>query len=176
MKCLVHTEPYFEAMALSSIVEEMMSEDTIAPITYSNDGSSMSGVGSQVVHSLTLNGVQRCLPTFGIFTEGHESLKDLEICTLKIPSASCCHEYSEKEILQHIKLVISDSTSLNLNVIDQVAEELGAEGVPSTLSCNVHPLLYDKGLQIIHSNHDLGCLSHVGQLSTIRFKSSSNND
>ena len=139
IKNLVHTEPYFEAMALSSIVEEMMSEDTIASITYSNDGSSMSGVGLYVVQSLTLNGVQRCLPTSGIFTESHESLKGLEICTLKILSASCCHEYSEKEILQHIKFVMTDSTSHNLNVINQVAEELGAESVPSTLLCNVHP-------------------------------------
>ena len=99
MKNLVHTEPYFEAMALSSMVEEMMSEDTIVSITYSNDGSSMSGVGSYVVQSLTLSGVQRRLPTFGVFTESHESLKDLEICTLKILYTSCCHEYSEKEIL-----------------------------------------------------------------------------
>ena len=58
VKNLAHTEPYFETMALSSIVEEMMSEDTIASITYSNDGSSMSGVDSYVVQSLTLNGVQ----------------------------------------------------------------------------------------------------------------------
>ena len=110
MKNLVHTEPYFEAITLSSIVEEVMSEDTIASITYSNDGSSVSEVGSYVVQSLTLNGVQRCLPSFGIFTESRESLKDLEICTVKILSASCCHEYSEKEILQHIKFVMTDST------------------------------------------------------------------
>ena len=93
MKNIVHIESYSEAIALSSIVEEMMSEDTIASITYSNDGSSVSRVGSYVVQSLTLNGVQRCLPTFGIFTESHESPKDLEICTLKILSVSCCHEY-----------------------------------------------------------------------------------
>ena len=114
-------------------------------ITYSNDGSSMSGVGSYVVQSLTLNGVQRCLPTFGIFTESHESLKDLEICTLRILSASCCHEYPEKEILQHIKFVMTDSTLHNLNVINQVAEELGAESVPFTLPCKVHPLMMFQG-------------------------------
>ena len=104
----------------------------IASITYSNDGSSVSGVGSFVAQSLTLSGVERCLPTFGIFTESHESLKDLEICTLKILSASCYHEYSEKEILQHIKFFMTDSASHNLNVINQVVEELGAESVPST--------------------------------------------
>ena len=108
----------------------------IASITYSNDGSSVSGVGSFVAQSLTLSGVERCLPTFGIFTESHESLKDLEICTLKILSASCCHEYPEKEILQHIKFVMTDSTSHNQNVINQVVEELGAESVPSTKDSN----------------------------------------
>ena len=144
MKNLVHTEAYFEAMALSSIVEEMMSEDTIASITHSNDGSSMNGVSSYVVQSLTLNGVQRCLPTFGIFIESHESLKDLEICSLKILSASCCHDYSEKEILQHIKFVMTDSTSHNLDVINQVAEELGAESVPSAILCDAHPLMMFK--------------------------------
>ena len=56
---LVHTKPYFEAMG----------EETIALITYSNDVSSMNEVGSYVVQSLALNGVQRCLPTFRIFTE-----------------------------------------------------------------------------------------------------------
>ena len=90
----------------------------------------MSRVGSYVVQSLTLNGVQRCLPTISIFTESRESLKDLEIYTLKVLSASCCHEYSEKETLQHIKFIMTDSTSHNLYVINQVAEELGAERVP----------------------------------------------
>ena len=130
MKNLVHTEPYFEAMALSSIAEGMMSEDTIASIAYSNDGSSVSGVGSYVVQSLTLNGVQRCLPTFGIFTESREGLKDLEICTLKILSSSYCHEYTEKEILQHLKFIMTDSTLDTLNVINQVAEESGQKVSP----------------------------------------------
>ena len=58
-------------------------------------------MGSYVVQSLTLNGVQGFPPTFGVFTEISESLKDLGVCTLKILSASWCHEYSEKEILQH---------------------------------------------------------------------------
>lgn len=52
-----------EAMALGSIVEEVMTDGAI--ITYSNDGSAQSGVGSYVVQSLTINGKQRALPTFG---------------------------------------------------------------------------------------------------------------
>ena len=40
---------------------------------------------------------------------------------------------------------MTDSTSHNLNVIDLVAEELRAESVPSTLLCNVHPLMMFQG-------------------------------
>ena len=153
MKNLVQTEPYFEAMALSWIAEEMMSEDMIASIIYSNDGSSMSGEGSFVAQSLTLNGAQRGLPTFGIFTKSHESLKDLEISTLKILSASCSHEYSQKEILQHINFLMTDSSSHNLNLTNQAADELQAEGVLSTLLCKIHPLgKYKELCQQIHDS------------------------
>ena len=71
----------------------------IASITYSNDGSSVSGVGSFVAQSLTLSGVERCLPTFGIFTESHESLKDLEICTLKIHRFKSSSNNDKKSLL-----------------------------------------------------------------------------
>ena len=37
-------EPYIEPMVLSSIVEEIMTGEKIM-VTYSNDGSAMSGVG-----------------------------------------------------------------------------------------------------------------------------------
>merc|ERR1712032_1527022 len=40
-------EPYMEAMALASIVEEVMSGSKMI-VTYSNDGSAMSGVGNYV--------------------------------------------------------------------------------------------------------------------------------
>ena len=61
-------EPYLEAMALASIVEEVMAGAKMI-VTYSNDGSAMSGVGNYVVQSFTINNVQRALPTFSIFTE-----------------------------------------------------------------------------------------------------------
>ena len=48
------TEPYLEAMALSSIVEEIMKGND-ATVLYSNDGSAMNQVGSYVVQSLTIN-------------------------------------------------------------------------------------------------------------------------
>ena len=88
MKNTLHTEPLFEAMALCAIVDEIMSRETDAAITYSNDGSSMDGVGSYVLQSLTMNGVQRTLPTLAIFAERRESLKDLELTTLQILSAA----------------------------------------------------------------------------------------
>ena len=55
MKNLLHTEPLFKAMVLNATVEEIMDETIKASITFSNDGSSMSGVGAYVVQSLTIN-------------------------------------------------------------------------------------------------------------------------
>ena len=83
MKNILHTEPNFEAMTLCAIVEEIMTDDNSAAIMYSNDWSAMSGVGSYVVQSLKVNGNQRCLSTMGIFSENRQSLKELEITTLK---------------------------------------------------------------------------------------------
>ena len=94
-------EPYLEAMALASIVEEIM-EGKKMVVTYSNDGSGMSGVGNYVVQSFTINNVQQALPTFSIFTESRESPKDLELTTLKILCAAVGHRYTEAEILARI--------------------------------------------------------------------------
>ena len=99
MKNILHKEPYFEEMALNAIVEKMMEDESNASITYYNDGSSMSGVGSYIVQSLTINGVQHSLPTLGVFTESRETLKDLEITTLKIISAASGHKYTKQDIL-----------------------------------------------------------------------------
>ena len=68
MSSLRRTEPYLEAMALSAIVEELMSEASQGTLVYSNDGSARCGLGSYVVQCLSINGKQRTLPTFGIFT------------------------------------------------------------------------------------------------------------
>ena len=76
------------AMALPAIVEEIMNGDEKVCIMYANDGSAMSGVGNYVVQSFTVNGIQRTLPTFSIFSETCESLQELEIMTLKMLSAS----------------------------------------------------------------------------------------
>ena len=87
MTNLVRTGNYLEAMALSSIVDEIM-ESVNSSVTYSNDGSSQNKVGSYIVQSITIDGKQRTLPAMSIVTESRESIADLEITTLKILSAS----------------------------------------------------------------------------------------
>ena len=131
-------EPYMEAMTLASIVEELMNGSKA--VMYANDGSAMSGVGSYVVQSITIDGIQRPLPTMAIFTESRESLEELEVMTLKMLLCSVNYKYTEKQLLERIDFVMTDSTSHNLEVIENVCERFGAE-VPKTLLCNVHPLM-----------------------------------
>ena len=92
-----------------------------------------------------INGEQRALPSFGVFTESRETLQDLEIATLKMLSAASLNTYSEQEILRKISFVMTDSTSHNLEVIERVCQELEVEEVPRTLLCNVHPLMMFQG-------------------------------
>ena len=87
-------------MALCAIIDEIMGSETNAAITYSNYGSSMNGLGSNVVQSITIVGVQRSLHTLDIFTENRENFKDLKITTLKILSAASGHKYFEEDILK----------------------------------------------------------------------------
>ena len=137
------TETYIEAMVLAGLVNEMMREENNekAVITYSNDGSSKSGVGNYVVQSFIINGKQRSLPVMSIFTESKESLKELEVTTLKILSAATGGRYSESDILSQVSFVMTDSTAHNLGVMDQVCDELKVDSKPSSLLCHVHPLL-----------------------------------
>ena len=80
-------EPYIEAMVLSSITNNIMSFND-STIVYSNDGSAQSHVGNYVVQSVSINGVQRALPTLGIYTESRESLAELVKATVQMLSAS----------------------------------------------------------------------------------------
>ena len=130
-------------MALYAIVGEVMISETDVAITYSNDDSSIRGVGSHVVQSLTINGVQRSLPTLAIFTENRESLKDLERTTLQIFSDASGNKNSEQVILNKISFVMTYSIAHNIKVIGQVAEKLNVDHIPKTLLCNVHPLMMD---------------------------------
>ena len=101
----------------------------------------MSGVGKYVVQSLHINGVKRTLPTTGIFTESRQSLEDLIKDTLKILSSASSGKYTEQMILQKVSFWMSDSTSHNLKVIEKVCDDMEVEDVPSTILCNVHPLM-----------------------------------
>ena len=96
-------------------------------VTYSYDGSSMSVVGSYVVQSFTINNVQRILPTFSIFIESRESLKDMEIMTMKILCAASGHKYKEADILANINFVMTNSTAHNLEVMQNVCEEFNVK-------------------------------------------------
>ena len=148
MKSFLHTELLLEAMVLNAIVEEMMDENIQASITFSNDGSSMSGVGTYVVQSLTINGVQCALATLPIFTESRESLKRLQITTLKILSL--------RPVTKKTDFVMTDSTSHNLEVNGIVGKELQVGEIQKTLLCNVQPLLIfqAKMKKIWHDIHN----------------------
>ena len=86
------TERYMEAMTLNSIIEEVMQEGSVSCVVYSNDGSSQSITGNYVVQSLAFNGVQRSLPTFGIFSETKQTLQDL---------TATGYKYNPKNIVHH---------------------------------------------------------------------------
>ena len=66
-----------EATILSAIVEEVIKSDSECVITYSNNGSALSGTGNFIVRSFSINGVQRALPTLGVFTESRSTLGEL---------------------------------------------------------------------------------------------------
>ena len=85
--------------------------------------------------------MQRSLPTFGIFSETKQTLKDLTVTTINVLSAATGHKYSPKEILQRISFTMTDSTAHNIGVMDKVCEELEVETIPAQLLCNVHPLM-----------------------------------
>ena len=62
----------------------------------------MNKVGSYVVQSITVNGIQRALPALSMVTESHETLKQLEMTTLNMLSAATGYKYTEAEILKKI--------------------------------------------------------------------------
>ena len=116
------TEPYTEVMILSNIVEEMMNGDSQSVATYSYDRSSLNCTDSFVVQSFNINGVQRILPTLGIFTETKISLVELVQTKLEILSAATECMYTESQIMAKMDFVMTDSISHSLGVIEMVCE------------------------------------------------------
>lgn len=71
-----------ERVALSKITQNVMSG--LACVVYSFDDSAKSGVGNDMVQSLSVNCIQRNLPLLGTFTEKRDVLADLIRFTVEI--------------------------------------------------------------------------------------------
>ena len=56
-------------------------------------------------------------------------------------AASIGWKYIEKELVEKIDFVMTDSTSHNLGVIEEVCAELQTDSVPDSLVCHVHPMM-----------------------------------
>ena len=110
------TEAYVEALVLSGIAHDIMSSEDETVVTYSNDGSSQSGVGGYIVQSFSIDGKQRVLPTLHIFSESRATLKELELMNFQMLSAAKGCKFSEKDLVEKIDFAITDSTSHNLGV------------------------------------------------------------
>ena len=91
------------------------------------------------VQTFTINNVQCVHPTFSIFTESRESLKEMEMMLC----AATGYRYSEPDILANIDFVMTDSTAHNLEVLESVCKEFGVKP-PRALTCNVHPLMMPR--------------------------------
>ena len=72
-----------------------MNDDSQSVVTYSNDGSSLNRTGNFAIQSFNINGVQRILPTLGIFSETKKSLAESIQTTLEILSVAtgCMYIY-----------------------------------------------------------------------------------
>ena len=120
-------ELYMEAMALSAIVEEIMSNDGDNCIVLSGDGSSNSGVGAYVVQSFVINRDSRTLPTLAICTESREVLADLQKFILRMLSASIGHKYSQEDILKRPMAPAYKSVTRDSREINEKCEEQGSQ-------------------------------------------------
>ena len=117
----------------------MDSENNV--VTYSNDGSSQSGVGNYIVQSFSIDGKQRALPTLNILTESRASLKELQLMVYKMLAAATAWKFNESDFVNRINFVMTDSTAHNFGVIEHVFSELQIEILPDSLVCHVHPMM-----------------------------------
>ena len=103
-------------------MNEIMLSEMETVVIYPNDES------NYLVQSFSINGKQRVLPTFNIFSETRASLKDLPPMTFKILAASSGWKYTEKDLAEKIDFVMTDSTAHNLGVTQET------ESIPETES------------------------------------------
>ena len=75
---------------------------------------------------------------------------------LKILSAASGLKYSEKEIMERVDFVVTDSTQHNMGVIENVCNELKTSSTPDALICHVHPMMMfqNKLKQVFQEIHD----------------------
>ena len=118
-----------------------MLPDLHAVVTYSNVGYAQNGIRNYIIHSISVNGKQAAYPTISIFTESKASLKKMQPVTFKMLATATGWRYTEKDLVEKIDFVITDSTSHNLGVIEEVCTELEADSVPDSLVCHVHLMM-----------------------------------
>ena len=95
-------------------------------------------MGNDIAQSFSIIGKQRALGTMSIFTKSKTTLKEMQGMTFKILAVSTGWKYTEKELVEKIEFVMTDSTSHNLGVIEEVCAELQTDSVPDSfsLSCS----------------------------------------
>ena len=76
--------------------------------------------------------------------------------TFKILAASSGWKYTQKDLVEKIDFVMTDSTAYNLSVIKDVCGELETKLVPDSLIYNVHPMMMfqRKVKQVWQEIHD----------------------
>ena len=63
--------------------------------------------------------------------------------------------YTEYQIMAKIDIVMAESTSHNLRVTEMVCDEVESSYIPSSIMCNIHPLMMTqhKIKQLFQSIH-----------------------
>ena len=79
------------------------------------------------------------LATMSIFTESTSCLKKRQLITFKMLAAAPGWKYTEKDLVEKIDFVITDNTSHNLGVINELCDDIGTDSVPEWLICHAHP-------------------------------------
>ena len=73
----------------------------------------------------------------------------------KILATSSGWKYTEKDLIEKIDFVMTDSTAHNLGVIQDLCVELETVCVPDSLICNVHPMMFQRKVkQVWQEIHD----------------------